>query len=151
MKTTKPAASVALICLLSACTAVTTLSTTPPGGSVRIGNGASHNTPREASYNTRTFGYEEFRADAPGQVPLYGILPLKFNPGYLTASILFFTPAMLYSLREVYPEYEFDVAGRQVRFRKNPQEEWQVYVPTEEDARTAQAFFAAQEKPAAKP
>lgn len=146
----------AMVCALSACSAVTTLSTTQAGGSVRLAGDADRTAPRQVTRSTRSFGYDEFKAEAPGQAPLYGVLPLKFNGGYLASSILFFTPAMLYSLREVYPEYEFDIAGRQVRYRKGPDAPWQTYTPDEEDRETARQFFEGAESvapfvPAAKP
>jgi hypothetical protein len=44
--------------------------------------------PRTETFNTTTFGNYEFRADTPSHEPLYGLLPLKFNGGYLALDIL---------------------------------------------------------------
>ena len=74
--------------------------------------------------------------------PMYGLIPLKFNSGYLVADILFFAPAAFYNLREVYPFYEFDVEKNEVRYKKNVGDQWTVYKPTPAEVARAQAYFA---------
>lgn len=44
--------------------------------------------PRTETFNTTTLGNYEFRADTPSHETLYGLLPLKFNGGYLARDIL---------------------------------------------------------------
>jgi hypothetical protein len=76
--------------------------------------------------------------------PMYGLVPLKFNGGYLAAGILFFAPATFYNLREVYPFYEFDAAHGVVRYRKREQDPWMTHTPTAAEAERAKAYFATQ-------
>lgn len=98
-------------------------------------------TPRDESIPTSTFGKYEFKAEHPGFEPLYGVLPRKFNPGYLALDILFFTPAMFFNLSGVYPYYEFDLEKRVVRYRGSESVPWQTYAPTLEQANLARAYF----------
>ena len=77
-----------------------------------------------------------------GFEPFTGILPLKFNGGYLALDILFFAPAMFFNLREVFPYYEFDLEKRVVKYRLKETEDWQVYVPTAAEAERGGKFFA---------
>src|SRR5271167_3859020 len=94
---------------VSACTAMTTLSTPTGGATLEITSSKQSSVPRKESFGTTSFGNYEFRAQVPGTEPFYGYLPLKFNGGYLALDILFFTPAMFFNLREVYPYYDFDL------------------------------------------
>lgn len=80
-------------------------------------------------------GYRE------GYEPFYGILPLKFNGGYLALDILFFAPATFFNLRGAYPQYEIDVQSRVVRHRMPKSEEWMTCTPTPEEAKRAQRYF----------
>jgi len=126
--------AVATPILLAGCTAMTSLSATHPDAKVTIASSkAGTAVPRSETLPARSFGNYEFRADAPGKEPFYGILPLKFNGGYLALDILFFTPAMFFNLREVYPYYEFDLEKRQVRYKQKPEEEWNIFVPLQSD------------------
>ena len=99
-------------------------------------------TPRTESFSTTSFGNYEFRAEAPGFDTFYGILPLKFNGGYLAADILLFAPAMFFNLREVYAFYEFDLTKKQVLYKQKPTEEWSIFVPLEADAAQGREAFA---------
>jgi hypothetical protein len=105
------------------------------------GNMRNFLTPREESIPTSSFGKYEFKAEHAGFEPLYGVLPRKFNPGYLTLDILFFTPAMFFNLSGVYPYYEFDLEKRVVRYRKSESEPWLVYSPTLEQMNLARVYF----------
>lgn len=98
-------------------------------------------TPVQKTYKTTSLGQYKFRALKDGTAPMYGLVPLKFNNGYLVADLLFFTPAMLYNLREVFPFYEFDVAAGVVRYKKKADDQWTEYKPTPEEASRAQEFF----------
>lgn len=72
--------------------------------------------------------------------PLYGILPLDFQGGYLAADILFFAPAMFFNLRGVFPEYDVDLQERIVRYREKGGQ-WASYTPTAAEAERARRFF----------
>ncbi|MBU0621471.1 MAG: SHOCT domain-containing protein [Gammaproteobacteria bacterium] len=110
-------------------------------GTGTVANSRNFSTPREESIPTSTFGKYEFKAEHAGYEPLYGVLPRKFNPGYLTLDILFFTPAMFFNLSGVYPYYEFDLEKRVVRYRKSESEPWLTYAPTLEQMNLARAYF----------
>ncbi len=97
--------------------------------------------PAADTFSTTSFGNFDFRAEKPGAEPLLGILPLKFNGGYLALDILLFAPAAFFNLREVFPFYEVDMADRVVRYRKDANQPWQVYRPTPEESKRAEAYF----------
>lgn len=129
---------------LSACTATTSLRSNDPDLSVRINDDAPLvlKNPVSKTYKATSFGQYRFRATQEGREPMYGLMPLKFNGGYLAADILFFAPAAFYNLREVYPFYEFDVEQGVVRYKKDEKDQWSVYKPTPAEAARAQAYFA---------
>jgi len=130
--------------LLSACTATTSLRASDPTLAVKINDNAPLmlKKPISKTYKATSFGQYRFRATQEGMAPMYGLIPLKFNGGYLVADILFFAPAAFYNLREVYPFYEFDVAQGVVRYKKNENDQWISYKPTAAEAERAQAYFA---------
>lgn len=130
--------------LLSACTATTSLRSSDPSLSIKINDDAPLmlKKPISKTYKATSFGQYRFRATQDGLDPMYGLIPLKFNSGYLVADILFFAPAAFYNLREVYPFYEFDVAQGVVRYKKNEEDQWISYKPTADEAERAQAYFA---------
>jgi len=107
-----------------------------------VSAGMPNSGPTDAAIeSTTSFGNYEFRADAPGYEPLYGILPLKFNGGYLALDILFFAPAAFFNLREVYPFYEFDLDKKNVRYKIKPEDEWSTAVPLQaEELRAKRAL-----------
>ena len=90
---------------------------------------------------TTSFGNYEVMAEHPTQGSLFGILPLKFNGGYLALDILLFAPAAFFNLREVYPFYEFDVEKKVVRYRSTEQEGWNAYEPSADEAQRARKLF----------
>ncbi|WP_028237991.1 hypothetical protein [Stutzerimonas azotifigens] len=137
---------VAALVLASGCTATTTLRSTEPDLAVKINQDAPLmlSAPVNKTYKATSFGQYRFEATQPGMEPMYGIVPLKFNGGYLAADILFFAPALFYNLREVFPYYEFDVAQGVVRYKKNEQDPWLSYKPTAAEAERARAYFAGQ-------
>ena len=130
--------------LLSACTATTSLRSSDPSLAVKINDDAPLvlKNPISKTYKTTSFGQYRFRATQEGMEPMYGLMPLKFNSGYLAADILFFAPAAFYNLREVYPFYEFDVEQGVVRYKKNESDPWISYKPTAAEAERARAYFA---------
>lgn len=127
--------------VLSGCVAGSHLSSTQPEGVVQVKKSATSATPRSDTFTATTFGNYEFRATAPGHEPFTGILPLKFNGGYLALDILFFAPAMFFNLREPYAFYEFDVISRQVRYKRKEKDDWTVYVPSQAEITRGQRFF----------
>jgi hypothetical protein len=133
-----------VLCLVSGCSATTTLSAAQGGTTVQVKKGPSTEIPRTESFSTTSFGNYEFLAESPGLEPLTGILPLKFNGGYLAADILFFAPAMFFNLREVFAFYEFDLQSRVVRYRQKADEAWTEYSPSAAEAARGEAFFRKQ-------
>lgn len=133
-----------IVALLSACSATTSLRSSDPTLTVKINDDAPLmlKDPVSKTYKTTSFGQYRFRATQDGMEPMYGLIPLKFNGGYLAADILFFAPAAFYNLREVYPFYEFDVAQGVVRYKKNEADQWISYKPTAAEAARAQTYFA---------
>lgn len=136
------AAAVGATWVLAACSAMTAITATQPKATVEIAGYAATDTPRTETVPTTSFGNYEFRAIAPGYDTFYGILPLKFNGGYLALDILFFAPAAFFNLREVYPHYEFDIEKKQVKYRLKPEEEWSVFVPLKADEDQGRQAFA---------
>lgn len=143
MKTKQILALPVIAALLSACTATTTLRSSDPSLAVKINDDAPLvlSNPVNKTYKATSFGQYRFRATKEGMEPMYGLVPLKFNSGYLVADILFFAPAAFYNLREVYPFYEFDVAQGVVRYKKNEKDQWISYKPTAAEAERARAYF----------
>ncbi len=129
--------------LLSACSATTNFQASQPNITVKI----NENTPLKVdtaapqTYSTTSFGQYRFKATKEGQKPMYGIMPLKFNGGYLVADILFFAPAMFFNLREVYPHYQFDMENGVIRYKKNETDSWTTYQPTPTEAARAEKYF----------
>lgn len=142
MRIIQTATPLILSAALAACSAMTTLSARQPETKVTIVKSTGTAVPRSESFSTTSFGNYEFVAEAPGQEPFYGILPLKFNGGYLALDILLFTPAMFFNLREVYSYYEFDLEKKQVLYKQHPNEEWNVFVPLKADEEQGRAALA---------
>lgn len=135
------AATALILFGLSGCATDTYLSSAQEGGALQVKTSKTSVAPRSDTFKTTTFGNYEFKATAPGMEPFTGILPLKFNGGYLALDILFFAPATFFNLREPYSYYEFDVAKRQVRYKKREHDEWAVYVPKEAEVTRGLRFF----------
>ncbi len=137
----KTTGTLVLAAALAGCAATTTITTTQNDAKVFVKASASSAAPRSETFNTTSFGNFEFRALAEGNQPFYGILPLKFNGGYLALDILFFAPAAFFNLREVYPYYDFDVEKRVVKYKIKASDEWNTYVPLEAESVRAQDFY----------
>jgi hypothetical protein len=130
-----------LIGVMSGCTTTTSFNAAQGGTTVAVKKSNQTSTPRSETLNTTSFGNYEFLAESPGFDPFTGILPLKFNGGYLALDILFFAPAMFFNLREPYPYYEFDLQNRVVKYKKQENDEWRVYIPSEAEAARGRDFF----------
>src|SRR6267154_63959 len=92
-----------LVIALAGCTAMTTIQSAQPDVVLKIKEKEYKTYPAADTYSTTSFGNYDFRAEKPGAEPLLGILPLKFNGGYLALDILLFAPAAFFNLREVFP------------------------------------------------
>jgi len=135
---------VVLIGLLAGCAATTTLNASQGGTTIAVKESKQTTAPRTEEFGTTSFGNYEFLAESPGFEPFTGILPLKFNGGYLALDILFFAPAMFFNLREVYPYYEIDLQARVVKYKSKEDQEWQIYVPREAEVARGREFFKIQ-------
>ena len=140
MLLTRTAVALAAL-MLAGCTAMSTLRSTAADTEINVQKKAIGKAPLKVELQTTTFGNYEFRAKRPDGKTMYGILPLKFNGGYLAANILFFAPASFWNLRELYPQYEFDVDENLIKFRGNDNEAWMMMKPTPEEAARARKFF----------
>ncbi|MCV2368086.1 hypothetical protein [Roseateles oligotrophus] len=129
------------VLLLSACAATTNFSSSNPSARLEVKESLNTQATRTESFQATSFGNYEFRAQAEGMEPLYGVLPLKFNGGYLALDILFFAPAMFFNLREVYPFYEFDLEKGVVKYRHKNTDEWVTYFPLEAEKQRAKRHF----------
>lgn len=131
----------AILVLLSGCSAKTQIGSADPGARVLIKASNNGGTPRTGTFSTTSFGNYEFKATADSGEPLFGIVPLKFNGGYLVIDILLFAPGLFFNLREVYPFYDFSVGEGMVRFRKKESDPWNEYRPTPEEAERSRKHF----------
>lgn len=141
----KPSISKALLALapaaLAACTAATSISTPQSEVAVRLRDKSYATLPANDKVPTTTFGNFEFKAEQPGQEAFYGVLPLKFNGGYLALDILFFAPAMFFNLRGAFPEYQMDLEKRVVRYRTGAAASWTEYKPTPAETERSKRYF----------
>jgi hypothetical protein len=141
MNRTIPIATFLVLFSLAGCSATTNLQSMQQNTQLRVKTSTQTTVPRTEELSTTSFGNYEFEAKVDGHEPMYGILPLKFNGGYLTVDILLFAPGAFFNLREVFPYYQFDVANGVLRYRKTEAEEWASYTPTPAEAQRAKAYF----------
>lgn len=136
-----------LAALMTGCSTTANFASVQNGTFVRVKNSAPTqnfpvtSTPRAERFSASTFGKYEFKAEHPTFEPMYGMLPRKFNGGYLALDILLFTPAMFFNLNEVYAYYEFDLEKRVIKYRRSPTDSWSIYEPTVEDMNRAKEHF----------
>lgn len=140
----KKVAAIILSSTLMACTSIVTIRSTDGPSLLKINNKSTINIGQKTqqAYPVTSFGKYKFKLTKKGRKPMYGIVPLKFNGGYLALDILFFTPALLFNLREVYPYYEFDIRERVVKYKKRESDAWMLYKPTETDIEHAKSYFS---------
>jgi len=129
------------ILMIVGCSATTSLSSAPPRAIIDIKDSKNSGNPRTEKLSTTSFGNYEFRVTGEGKQQLFGILPLKFNGGYLAADILFFAPATFFNLREVYPFYEFDLEKSVVKYKKDKNDPWISYSPSSAESNRAKSYF----------
>ncbi len=143
MRSKRIAPLIVSIAVLTGCSMATTISARPDVASVQLREKSYSALPATDRVKTTTFGNYEFKAENAGGEPFYGILPLKFNGGYLALDILFFAPATFYNLRGVFPEYEIDVAEQTIRYRSSASDSWVEYKPTPAEVERARLYFGA--------
>jgi hypothetical protein len=129
--------------LLSACAVTTTISSAQAGATIDVKSSTQTVVPRTEIYQSTSFGDYEFRAQAPGHEPFFGVLPLKLNGWYMVFDTLAFPLAAAFNLRQVYPFYEFDVEKKVVRYRKKETDEWHTHTTFPAEMAQAQEFFNA--------
>lgn len=145
------AGAFALVLMLAACSSTTHLSSRQPATTLVI-DGRTLALPSDHEVKGTSFGNYEFKASAAeGGEPFYGLLPLQFKGGRLALDILFFAPAAFANLRGAYPFYEFDVAGRTVRYKRKQGDEWREYRPTQAETERARQRYEAAPPPVAAP
>ena len=137
------ALAASVLAALSACTATTSFQANKPDATLTINKDAPLLISQASShkYGATSFGQYIFKVGGEDQAPMYGLMPLKFNGGYLAADILFFAPAMFFNLREMYPYYEFDVDKGVVRYKKKLTDSWRTYTPTQMEIDRAKKYF----------
>lgn len=143
MKNRKIFSAVCVAAVLSGCSATTSIRSVEPGTMLKVNHNTSIAIEQDTSvsYRTTSFGQYKFKATKEGSEPMYGLMPLKFNGGYLAADILFFAPAMFFNLREVNSFYEFDVEEGVVRYKQSEDQEWIIYKPTDAESERAKKYF----------
>lgn len=141
LKTLSSATIIGATVLVAACSSDTQFLARDPATRLRVEERHFDALPASAEFSNRTFGESEFVAERPGATPFYGVLPLQFSTGKLVVDILLFAPGLFFNLREVYPQYEFDVGHSVIRYREDEKDAWKEYVPTAEEADRARAFF----------
>lgn len=141
------ASAIACVLALSGCTATTTFNSVQNDVKITVDKypEAAISSTEQHKYPTTSFGQYEFKAHKEGTEPMYGLLPLKFNGGYLAADIIFFAPAAFFNLREVFPFYEFDIEQQVLRYKKEESDAWTEYKPSRVEIERAKAFFGESE------
>lgn len=126
--------------LLSACASTTSITAHDPGTELNL-RGTVLQLPAKHSLRGTSFGNYEFKAQAPGQDPFYGILPLQFKGEHLAIDVLLFMPAAFFNLRAAFKFYEIDVANQVVRFKSKESAEWTEVRPRPAEAERARVYF----------
>jgi len=128
---------------LYGCTATTNFQAMQSDVSLRVNQQATFEVNQEEnqSFPTTSFGQFKFKATREGSEPMYGLIPLKFNGGYLAADILFFAPAMFFNLREVFPYYQVDMDKQEIHYKRKQHDDWIIYKPKPEEAQHAKTYF----------
>ena len=130
--------------VLGGCSATANLDAMEPGVSLSVNEKKkiTLETHSSQAYATTSFGQYKFKAEKEGVEPMYGLIPLKFNSGYLFVDILFFAPALFFNLREVFPYYQFDLNKNEIRYKRKELDEWVIHHPTPSEIENAKRYFA---------
>ena len=128
-----------LFCLV-ACSAGTLIKGGQSGTTLNL-RGTVLELPAQHSLRGTSFGNYEFKAQAPGLPPFYGLLPLNFKGTHLAMDILFFAPGAFFNLRGAFPYYQIDVEKQVVRFKKKGDMNWTEISPKRAEIDRARAYF----------
>jgi hypothetical protein len=129
-----------LFACLAACATTTSIGASDQGTSLQL-RGTKLDLPARHSLKGTSFGNYEFKAEAPGHEPFYGLLPLNFKGSHLALDVLFFAPGAFFNLRGAFPYYQIDVANQVVRFKKKDTDEWTEIHPKSPEIERARAYF----------
>ena len=106
----------AAVVLTSSCSTLSTISSTQPDVYIRIMDKPSALAPVKEELSVTTFGSYRFMAEKKGSDPLYGVIPLYVNVGYIILDALFFAPTVLFNARSAYSFYEIDYDKAIIRY-----------------------------------
>lgn len=109
----------AVVFFTFSCSTLSTISSTQPDISIRIMEKPFAPMPVKEELAVRTFGSYHFVAEKKGSEPLYGIIPLYVNAGYIILDALFFAPLILLNARSAYPFYEIDYDKATIRYSED--------------------------------
>lgn len=126
--------------LLSACASTTSMTARDPQTQINL-RGTVLELPAQHSLRGTSFGNYEFKAQAPGQDPFYGVLPLQFKGEHLALDVLLFMPAAFFNLRAAFKFYEIDVGNQVIRFKSKASAEWTEVRPKPAEAERARVYF----------
>jgi hypothetical protein len=130
------------ILLLEGCSAVAKFEGVQPGTTLSVRGMEPVKLPWEVKMDSKSTGQHEFMATAPGSQTMYGIIPLRVNATSLTASIMFFAPALFIGgFRDAFPFYQFDLEAGIVRFKLNEGDAWREYRPMAAEGDRAKQYF----------
>lgn len=130
----------AVVFFISGCSTLSTISSTQPDVSIRIMEKPYAPMPVKEELSVRTFGSYHFVAEKKGADPLYGIIPLQVNVGYIVLDALFFAPLVLFNARRAYPFYEIDYEKAIIRYSDDSQN-WFNYKIQSEESDYAKIYY----------
>jgi hypothetical protein len=125
---------------VSGCSTLSTISSTQPDVSIRVMEKPHAPMPVKEELSVRTFGSYHFVAEKTGADPLYGVIPLHVNVGYIILDALFFAPLTLINARGAYPFYEIDYEKAIIRYSDDGQN-WDTYNITSEESDYAKIYY----------
>lgn len=131
---------VSLLVWLAACSTTTSITASEPDTRLNL-RGTQLDLPTSHSLRGTSFGNYEFKAQAPGLEPFYGLLPLNFKGDHLALDVLFFAPGAFFNLRAAFKYYQIDVANQVVRFKKKDSDPWTEIRPKAVEVERARAYF----------
>jgi hypothetical protein len=128
--------------LLQGCSTVSRIESVTPGTTLAVSGVARIDLPSELRLDSKATGQHVFKAvGATGQA-LYGLIPLRVSGAKMTASILFFAPALFIGgFRDAFPFYQLDLDAGLVRFKETGSDDWRLYKPTSAEGQRAKDYF----------
>jgi len=130
----------AVVFFVSGCSTLSTISSTQPNVSVRIMEKPNAPMPVKEELSVRTFGSYLFVAQKEGADPLYGVIPLHVNIGYIILDALFFAPLALLNARGAFPFYEIDYEKAIIRYSDDGKN-WNDYKITSEESDYSKNYY----------